>query len=132
MSFLQTGLNFSLTTGTLTKNILAGLNHPHEKPSKAREVDLRPFIANRDDLLSFPLPNLENTEIILSWIRHLIYALTWSVIGICDLNVDWNSFEVQSPQYIHGDQELSIIDGSRKVQTQRDTVEEMNRLAGKW
>lgn len=132
VSLFLRGLHYGLKTGTLTKNQLKALKHSHEKLSEAREVDQRPFFANRDDLLGFPLAHLQNTDTILSWMRHLTAALTWSVIGECDPSVDWDSFEVESPQYIQGDQGFSTDGGLRKLQAQKDRFKELDRLAGTW
>lgn len=132
VAFMLSGLYYSLLKGSFSANVMKALVYSHPKLSDAKEVDLRPFLSNRDDVLSFPLSHIADTESVFSWMRQLTAALTWSVVGEYDPSIDWNGSEVFSPNYIKGDRGFSTDEGIEKIGSRRIRAESLNRAALKW
>jgi len=132
VAFLLKGLYFSLRKGSLTDNILKALVSAHPKLGELKEVNLRPLIRNHRDVLGFPLSHLADTKSVLSWIRQLTAALTWSVLGKSDMSVDWDNAVVLSPQYVRADNMISLDEAAATLKSNKSLEELLNKPSIKW
>ena len=117
VAFMLKGLYYSLRKGSLSENVIKALVYSHSKLSDAKEVDLRPFLSNRDDVLSFPLSHIADTESVVSWMQQLTAALNWSVVGEYDPSIDWNSSKVFNPNLIKGNSGFPAEEGIEKLES---------------
>jgi hypothetical protein len=101
MSVSQMYNNRDKLSVVLTPNIIRAIQllEP-DFPQARNEVELRDIFIDPPEGFDIPLPYMQPSAFIPSWIKQLTAALVWSVIGFHDKETDWDNSVPWSHGYL--------------------------------